>query len=327
MHQLEIFAYFPHGMPKGRINYRQKHTVTLPVDGPATVDIIEDGTKREITVPFPVYSVDAPLTFAHAYRAERERRRSPSYNPNELVANLCVFRPDEDSVYWEENMTDWATIAGVLRPGMVASLPGKERSRFLRLLAPIAPLGIVESSDGYLALGVRGRIHLEGKILPFPAGHPVYDAAQQKMETPFQALERLAYTEMGFQLESDVKKAMYCIGAVRGTSIPGSWVPAVPFIVESSWTARQLYEGYETAAARYENRRFMRLPIDRKQLTALIENDCRNIVDNGLAALLLYGRFRFGETWYEERCQDLTKTYHATIVETNPFNEFQAGFF
>jgi len=337
MHNLEIIEYFPKGVKPKDIFYKQDNSVNLPLEGPAIVHRIEaDGTKKEVLLPFPVTHIEVPESFSTNYLRERQKRALPEFPyPNEAIANLLKFQLGPDNIlYWEENLTDFATVSSVLRPGLLADLPDAEQKRILRGLAPTAPGAVVESSDGYIILGVRGStVHAQGRIMPFPVGHPRYNVhrnpERNSLEDPLQALSRQSVTEMNFPLYSgDMNnvfggaKDVYVIGAMRGKNRQaGSWNPLVSFLVEAKWDSRQLNEGYQVAVDKYEHERFLTLPIDQREVSKFIKDNYNRLIDHGLGQLLFHGRFRFGDKWYEQLVQELTRDerYQATITEGNPF--------
>lgn len=338
MHNLEVIEYFPKGIKPKNIFYEQHQSVNLPVEGPAIVHTIEsDGTKKEVKLPFPVNHIEVPSAFSDSYLKERQKRASVGFPyPNEAIANLSRFQsdPNDNVLYWEENLTDFATVSSVLRPGLLADLPDDGQKRILKGLAPTAPGAIVESSDGYIILGVRGgAVHAQGRIMPFPVGHPRYNVhrnpERNSLEDPLQALSRQSVTEMNFPLYSGdmnnvfgAAKDIYVIGAMRGKNRQaGSWNPLVSFVIESKWNSTQLNEGYQIAVDKYEHERFLTLPIDPGEVSQFIRANYNRLNDHGLGQLLFHGRFRFGDNWYEQLVRELTtdEKYQATITEGNPF--------
>jgi len=339
MHNLEVIEYFPKGIKPKDIFYIQHNSVNLPVEGPAIIHRIEDdGTKKEVRLPFPVTHVEVPESLSDNYLRERQKRASSGFPyPNEAIANLLRFGLEtaDSTLYWEENLTDFATVSSVLRPGLLADLPDDEQKRILRGLAPTAPGAIVESSDGYIILGVRaGTVHAQGRIMPFPVGHPRYNVhknpERNSLEDPLQALSRQSVTEMNLPLYSGdmnnvfgVAKDIHVIGAMRGKNRQdGSWNPLVSFLLESKWNSKQLNEVYQTAVDKYEHEGFLTLPVDQREVAKFIRDNYNRLNDHGLGQLMFHGRFRFGDNWYEQLVQELTRDdrYQATITEGNIFN-------
>ena len=226
-------------------------------------------------------------------------------------------------------MTDWSVVNGVLRKGLLYEMPKEVQERILRKLAPSAPAAVVESSDGYIVIGGRGEdFHLAGMIMPFPAGHPVYNPSDGSLEKPWKALDRKSRAELNFPLEEAER---FCIiGAVRGhCGSYGAWNPAIVYFIEAGLDIRQLEERHKDAPDRPENEIFLPTPADPLYLSEFIkanvlkrdERGGHKLIDNGLGELLLYGRFRFGDLWYEQLIQELTRDprYETTISEGNPF--------
>ncbi len=331
MIKLEIIEYFPEKIRRGSIKYTQAYTVNLPIKGPATVDVGEGAAKKEVVVHFPVNYIEASDAVSQAYVAEREKRRSPDFRyPNELVANLISFYLNADGfLQWKENMTDWSVLNGILRNGLLYEMPKEEQERILRKLAPSAPAAVVESTDGYIVVGGRGEdFHLAGQIMPFPAGHPVYNPSTDSLESPWEALDRESREELNFSLGE--AKSFCIIGAVRGHhGSYGSWNPAIVYCIEAGLDIKQLEERHKNAPDRPENKIFLPTPADSRHLseflkTKVFERDGRGrhkLIDNGLGELLLYGRYRFGDSWYEQLIQELTSDprYETAITEGNPF--------
>lgn len=360
MINLEIIEYFPKGVRLGDITYGRQYTVNLPVEGPATMDFKGERDAegnyptKTIELPVPVNRIEVPANFVQEYIKERKLRRSPNFRfPNELIANLHRFRLDDGVLNWSETLTDWSVLGGgekrgILRGGLLDGLPEDEKKRLSREFAPTAPGDIVESADGYIVVGTRGGgTYLEGRVMPFPVGHPVYEYNQRNpnishLQTPMQALSKQTIRELDLPVYADMigvsgaVKDLYTIGAVRGNhGDHGSWNPCVVFVLESKWTTEQLREGYKRAVDRYEHERFIPVPIDRKVLTSLLRGEYEygteegqrvkipfsRLIDNGLGELLLYFRYRFGDGPYEQIFHELTTDprYETTITEGNPF--------
>lgn len=213
---------------------------------------------------------------------------------------------------------------------MLYGLPEEERKRISRQLAPNSSVAVVENSQGNILLGVRGPgTHQEGRLMPFPAGHPEYNHATGHLETPFQALSVESDEELGHPLydersggfKSDVSDA-YAVGMVRCDNGDfKTWHIATVFVIDSKRTDRELEEGYACSVDRYEHGKILFLPIDSKVLANFIIQRYPQLIDNGLGVLIVYGRSRFGHSWSENLVHKLnTDTrYETTITEGNPF--------
>jgi hypothetical protein len=318
MYNIEIRNFFPQGKGKGDVLYSFAPEIYLPHPGPGSIDEGSGREKKEVVMDFPVVEIYPDVSkypdlasdkenFMKLYESDRKRRKEGDWPyPNELVGNLLGSVDNYNGKpLFMFSLTDYSTINGVLKKGALKNLPQDEIRRISRLLAPAAPGAIVESSDGYIPLGVRGKIiqGQGGKLMPFPCGHPVYYPAAKKLETPFEALKRETEEELPHQVKDE---RMH--GLVWGSSDEGgSWVPVIFYIQKSAMDKNELFECYKKAPEKNEHERFISIPIDNDFIGKYICDNYSNWIDNGLAEMLLYVRVRFGESWYENLSFKLVK--------------------
>ncbi|MBI2543162.1 MAG: NUDIX hydrolase [Candidatus Aenigmarchaeota archaeon] len=349
MLNLEIIEYFPKGIRRNQTIYTQEYTVNLPIEGPPTIDVIEDvngeKVKREVVVHLPVNQIAVPYEIWRNYRERRNIRKKP-YNefrfPNELVANISRIKLEDGSLHWEEDLTDWCVIdllrgSGIPSGSMLYQMPKYDAKIISKAFAPSGPMAVVTTTDERILLGVRGgKAHFDGRIIPFPSGFPTYNHSTGVFETPWTGLNRESLEELGLALysngydfSSDVKD-VYLIGVVRGNhGDNGAWNPTPVFVVDTKLTSGQLRELHRQHASEgYEHERV--ILVDNKALATLMKGDYQvgdmrieysKLIDNGVGAKLLYGRHMFGDGWYEDITHELTKNprYETVITEGNPF--------
>ncbi len=329
MINLEIIGEFPNGVRENGILYSQHYTISLPVQGPATIDVGTGELKKEFRVPFPVLTARTTADFVKFYNQRRETRRSQEFKfPNELVANIRRLEMQKNGfLYWEENLTDWALIDS-LRKGILYSLPEHESRRMLRDFAPHGPIAIVETSDGDIIQAERAKgAYLEGGLMPIPAGFCNYDPTIGTLERPFHAIGRENAEELGWplfnenkQLSTDVSD-LYIIGTVRGNhGDHGSWNPATIFVVASKLSTQRVIDTFKKYGEKSENTNLIPVPIDYKNLRKFAIDNRARLIDNGLGALLLYIGHRHGGYFKEELSRDLVRLDSGIkIKEDNPF--------
>jgi len=331
MHKIEIIDFYENGVKLNEINYVFTPTITVPYKSKVVTNV----DKEQVEIKFPRISPKIPYEVSEGFETTwiRTKEKNPEVT-NGIIANLQKLDYQNGELVWQENLTDFKTLSGI-RSGILADLEEELQDRLLTQLAPTAPGAVVETSDDQFILGVRGgRVHLEGKIMPFPVGHPKYNfhknPSQNYLENPIQSLSRQAITEMSLPLYSPdmnkvygVAKELSLIGVVRdrGTTEnkSGSWNPLPTFYIKTKWDAEQCRNGYETAIDKYEHERFLTIDIDETTLSKTIEEFYSRFVGNGLGELLLYGRFRFKDKWYENTIKKLEKKFKTQIKEGNPF--------
>ncbi|MEM5855610.1 MAG: hypothetical protein QW472_04830 [Candidatus Aenigmatarchaeota archaeon] len=332
MHIIEIIDFYRKGVKPNEINYIFVPSIIVPYKS----KVIADVDSNQIEINFPRTSVTGmPNSLAEEFEQVwvKIKKTNPKLT-NSIIANLQKLRYTNGELQWQENLTDFKTLSG-LRLGIFAKLEEELQDNLLAQLAPTSPGAVVETSDDKLILGVRGKkVHLDGKIMPFPVGHPRYifhrNPSQNYLENPLQSLARQAITEMNLPLYSPdmnrvygVAKEILLIGVVRDrgtTENPsGSWNPLPTFFIKTKWDAELCRRGYESAVDKYEHERFLTIHADETALSKTIEEFYPRFVGNGLGELLIYGRFRFGDKWYEKCILKLVKKYKARIKEGNPF--------
>ncbi len=317
MHIIEVIDFYKSGIKPSEITHTFTQTITVPYKSKILAEI--DG--KEVEVRFPRDPIEVPDWLAEKFEQNWiEVKNSNPKITNRVIANLKKF--DVIRKQWQENLTDFKTLSG-LRAGILAELEEELQDKLLTKFAPTGIGAVVETSDEKLILGIRGKIHLEGKIMPFPAGHPEY--TQNNLENPLQALTREAIEEMNLPLSSEEYEELYLIGMVRdrGTTFDpkGSWNPLATFYVKTKLDSASLSKTCLSATDKYEHLRILISQSDEKILSKIIEELYPKFVGNGLGELLLYGRFKFGEKWYEGCKTKLCRKYKARIREGNPFSD------
>ena len=158
---------------------------------------------------------------------------------------------------------------------------------------------VVETSDGYILLDKRqgvdvyvGRYHVIGGFFERDL-----DSTASKQPDPFGAIRREIREETGI-LQADIRE-QFCLGVVYDTTTPHA---------EMCFLTRLFISKAEVENKEPEENEIKLLEIlqatENELRTFLLQNH-GNISATGEPNLLMYGRVRFGDRWFEEMMNQL----------------------
>ncbi len=158
---------------------------------------------------------------------------------------------------------------------------------------------VVETSDGYILLDKRqgvdvyvGRYHVIGGF--FERG---LDTTRAQPD-PFAAMRREIREETGIQA-ADID-AQYCLGVVYDLATPHG---ELCFLTELHI---RLQEVFTREPEEDEIKQLQTLHVTEESLRAFITSNHGNISATGEPNLLLYGKLRFGDSWYNDLIRKLS---------------------
>ncbi len=159
---------------------------------------------------------------------------------------------------------------------------------------------VVETSDGYILLDKRqgvdvyvGRYHVIGGFFERDL-----DSTVSKQPDPFAAIRREIREETGI-LQADIRE-QFCLGVVYDLATPHAEMCFLThlFISKAGVQNREPEEN--------EIKQLGVLRATESELRKFLVQNHGNISATGEPNLLMYGRARFGETWFEEMMDRLS---------------------
>lgn len=171
-----------------------------------------------------------------------------------------------------------------------------ERAGWERFANPVGTTATLVTADGLVCYGRRsGRVAFHGgHVHTFGGALEGQDLGPDGSIDPWAALRRELAEELGLRAEELVEPA--CVGLIRDHQI---LQPELLFEAGLTLTADELARRWAGAESRDEHEALVTLP-DGPEAALPFLRGCGPIAPAAVGALLLHGRRRWGEAWFEE---------------------------
>ncbi|MEK6937916.1 MAG: hypothetical protein AABX04_02635, partial [Nanoarchaeota archaeon] len=227
----------------------------------------------------------------------------PAPRANTYVLNVVSLEVTDGKVTLHTNYSNMRSLFALRRWIPELSEDSPERALILQNVLPIGGEMMLESIDGKILIEERGKVEVSGKYNPAPAGG--CETRNWKVfPEPFRSIKGEAWEETGL-LPGDYSP-VGLIGVARDFT-DGYNPTFVYHAVVKLPLAEIIAKADSIAPEAGEHQRLFGVETTASKLLDFCTENVQKIVGNGLGGIIVFGGYKFGDSWVQEAIQELER--------------------